>query len=394
MNVANGDKKGIDFVQCAAADKRARLRGPETEASPDEACPAKLKVFIWGQDGVATRGGALVKVKGPTTIDKPQDQAYDFTHFMVKRGSYRVTVAPAEPLPGGIARPLYCHADARKKIIKPCSDRAEFVIKPTDSTTPKDVHFVKTTVCDTSGFRPFGSGDAVSPALTTAAQPVSISKDGQMRLIGGGQSVEFKIVKPGAADSKVKHRLWIVSPVVKEIGEPTQVGKVVKSPLVAKNQEIILQLCVNDGLDEKNYVFTSGPASRNEDGLTHAKLFNKAGGVVRVKWEDTYKYNERPDDDFDEFVVDVRGVAFGGKIYGQLEKLNEKLNFVPATGVTVVLDGDKKRQTKTDETGRYVLANVPAGTYEMTFWHESLTIATQPVTIVAGKTATVAVEAK
>ncbi|MCC7124091.1 MAG: hypothetical protein IT178_04530 [Acidobacteria bacterium] len=44
--------------------------------------------------------------------------------------------------------------------------------------------------------------------------------------------------------------------------------------------------------------------------------------------------------------------------------------------------------------GRFAFANVPPGTYEMTFWHESLTIATQPVTIVAGKTATVAVEAK
>lgn len=362
VHVTGSDRTGQDFVQCASPSAQARSRGPEASASPADKCPIKLKVFIYKRDGTPTNLGSVVNVKGPTTVRQAQNGYNDYTHFLLKPGSYRVNITPQEPLPPGLARPIYCHADARWKIIKPCSDRAEFDLHR-GQAKPKEVRFVKTNVCDRSGFRPFPSDPPPSAGLSTAAQPVSISKDKQMRLIGGGQSVEFKIVKPGAADVKVKHRLWVVSPFLKEIGAPNEVGKVVKIPLVAKNQEIILQLCVNDDLDDRNYVFTSGPGSRNEDGLMHAKLFDKAGGVVRVKWEDTYKYNERPDDDFDEFVVDVRGVSFGGKIYGRLEKLNEKLNFVPATGVTVVLDGDKKRPTKTDETGRYLFKDLEEGSY-------------------------------
>ena len=58
----------------------------------------------------------------------------------------------------------------------------------------------------------------------------------------------------------------------------------------------------------------------------------------------------------------------------------------------IIVTDDVAAVTSTD--GRFTLANVPPGTYELKVWHESLKAAPQRVTVAAGKTADVVVHMK
>ena len=108
VHVTGSDRAGQDFVQCASASAQARSRGPEASASPADKCPIKLKVFIYKRDGTPTNLGSVVNVKGPTTVSQPQNGYNDYTHFLLKAGSYRVDITPQEPLPLGLVDNKVC----------------------------------------------------------------------------------------------------------------------------------------------------------------------------------------------------------------------------------------------------------------------------------------------
>ena len=92
--------------------------------------------------------------------------------------------------------------------------------------------------------------------------------------------------------------------------------------------------------------------------------------------------------------------------HGQQRYLIIEIN-KPLTGPGIMRVGCSTHQwmrgwiVSTDEAsavsaadGSFTIADVPPGTYQLRVWHEALKVATQPVTVTAGKTVEVTFEAR
>lgn len=378
--VNRAPRDGVDFIQCAIADKPARTVGPEQAAGTPAKCPAKLRVFTVDKATPPNpvKSGLNVTVEGPSKVTKPVDTYYDFTHFLLKPGEYAVSLKNTDLNALGLTRYIYCLGNSAKKMLRPCVTGKKVKIEE-KATEPVDVNFVRTTICDASGYRPLpndpppAAGDAIAgtPAALDAA---SVPKPGERRLFtrgnaplgatlhGSGQPIVAKLGKVTAA---LDSTLWIISPYVRKVDINDNDGHTVKLPAVKNGQEIVLQLCVHDTILKQNFVFTSGPGSRNDDTLPHAKM-KEFGKSVVVSFEDTPEYSTpgHPDRDFDEFVVTFTGVGFDGKVNGRVRKLNDKGEFVPAGGVKVTLGGgDKPLAATTKPDGTYAFKELEEGDY-------------------------------
>ncbi len=69
--------------------------------------------------------------------------------------------------------------------------------------------------------------------------------------------------------------------------------------------------------------------------------------------------------------------------------MNEKCQFAPRVPGYIMVTDDMAAVTSGD--GTFTLSDVPAGTYELRIWHESLTAPPQKVVVTAGQTTGIAV---
>ena len=116
-------------------------------------------------------------------------------------------------------------------------------------------------------------------------------------------------------------------------------------------------------------------------------VLSPAGGTVRVLNNDplthnvhTAAFDNRSVNRTQPIGMDVLELSFDLP-----EKVRVKCDLHPWMSAWVVVT-DHPYHAITDETGAFVLANIPPGSYTMEVWHESLGTTSQMVTVVAGET--------
>jgi hypothetical protein len=346
----NGDRKKVDFAACVISTGGVL---PATASEPE--CLVPLVGKILDRVGNAVTTAVVVKVTGPST--RTATTSTGSYRLDLKPGQYKVTARDAAPAAPNTVRTIYCEGK-----VKPCKQDRTITLKPAVDK-PSVVDFRRVTVCDETSFSGVAVVAETSAGEGNATTPINTAGG---KLFGNGQRIQVRLAPRSELSVTFESTLWIVSPRVVKVGQNLRdASKVFTLPAFPKGQEILLQLCVHDTLDGKDYVFTSGPASRNEDNLIHVKMIKDkpSKGWVKVKWEDTYHYDQRPDDDFNEFIAYFRGLPLDGKISGVVRKLDGKGGFVPAAGVQVKLDGDEKTSTRTNANGRYEFKELEIGNY-------------------------------
>ena len=119
-------------------------------------------------------------------------------------------------------------------------------------------------------------------------------------LVGADQDVELEVLPSYALYTS---DLYLLGPgPARRLASSRDVGTVVQLGHLAKGTELIVALTVRD----TGETFITGPASRNADNLTHARLDVLNEQTVNVSFEDLYAGGDL---DYDDTVFQFRGVG-------------------------------------------------------------------------------------
>jgi hypothetical protein len=173
--------------------------------------------------------------------------------------------------------------------------------------------------------------------LLLFAAPASAQTDCQGgrggRIFANGGEVTVQIL-PGNPAAIFTSQIRLQSPApVQSIGSNTQVGTTVSLGTFPSGTELIFDILVNDSITPGLFTYSTGPGSRNPDGVAHADVLCLGGGVSQVSFEDGFGAG---DASYNDVRFEVRQPLATG--VAKLQYQSDS-GFVDAQGTLYVLEG-------------------------------------------------------
>jgi hypothetical protein len=156
-------------------------------------------------------------------------------------------------------------------------------------------------------------------------------RGGSIYANGGEVTVQ---ILPGNPAAIFTSQIRLQSPApVQTIGSNTQVGTTVSLGTFPAGTELVFDILVNDSIQPGLFTYSTGPGSRNPDGVAHADVLCLGGGVAQVSFEDGFGAG---DNSYNDVRFEVRQPLATG--VAKLQYQSDQ-GFVDAQGTLYVPEG-------------------------------------------------------